>query len=49
MIAGYPKRFNFAINNGLELATYLHEVVARSKKDFEAKRMTRDQKDELFN
>ena len=49
MIAGYPKRFNFAIHNGLELATYLHEVVARSVRDFQAKRMTKKEKNELFN
>jgi len=49
MIAGYPKRFNFAIHNGLELATYLHEVVDRSVKDFQAKRMTKQEKNELFN
>ena len=49
MIAGYPKRFNFAIQNGLELATYLHEVVKRSKQDFKAKRMSKKEKNELFN
>jgi len=49
VIAGYPKRFNFAIHNGLELATYLHDVVARAKQDFESKKMTKEQKDDLFN
>jgi len=49
MIAGYPKRFNFAIHNGLELASYLHAVVKRSKEDFKAKRMSKKEKSELFN
>ena len=49
MIAGYPKRFNFAIHNGLELSTYLNDVVVRSKQDFKAKRMSKKQKNDLFN